>query len=144
MISTRAKWKVRLWASVAMLVLALGSISVPILLAAQSPDVCSMECCVAEGHCCCIPRHAYVAGQVPGDEPAINTPAELSAPCPSKCAISASFAPIHHPRSDRAPIQAFDPAITLSLLSWEQAQAHHFLISQPSSPRAPPSLHALV
>src|SRR5262245_25481856 len=123
MISIRAKWKVRLRASVAALALALGSISVPISLAAQSPDVCSMECCVAAGHCCCTPRHAYVVGQKPGDEPVIDEPAGLSAPCPSKCATATSPTPIHLPRSDRAPIQAFDPVVTPSLRLWEKSQS---------------------
>jgi len=47
-------------AASALLVLLLGWLSVPVSLAAYEPDVCSMSCCVAAGHCCCTPRHALV------------------------------------------------------------------------------------
>ena len=58
-------------------------------LAAQSPDVCSMSCCVQEGHCCCTPHHAYVKGQGPDGRDTIGQ-ASLSSRCPSGCTTSQS------------------------------------------------------
>jgi hypothetical protein len=43
----------RLQASAVIFALMLGWLSPVAPLMANEPDFCSMECCVAEGHCCC-------------------------------------------------------------------------------------------
>src|SRR4029453_4888573 len=52
-----------------------------VTLASFVPDVCKSECCIAEGHCCCTPRHALVEGQVPDGREQLDAP-RLSRPCP--------------------------------------------------------------
>src|SRR5262249_43792390 len=59
-------------------------------LAAQSPDVCSMSCCVQEGHCCCTPHHAFVKAQRPDGHGTVAT-TSLSSSCPSGCTASQSI-----------------------------------------------------
>ena len=72
-------------AALALIVLTLCWLSTPLALASFTPDVCHMECWVAEGHCCCSPRHALVDGQVPDGRAEIAA-AQLSRPCPNNCA----------------------------------------------------------
>ena len=77
----------RLRALCAVIALLLGSISVPVVLAGGSPDVCAMACCIEEGHCCCNPGRPYVKGQAPGDGP-VFTDTQLQTTCPEGCANS--------------------------------------------------------
>src|ERR1044071_6432146 len=77
-----ASWRVLC----AALVLLFGAMAPPIALAHSSPDdICTMACCVAEGHCCCKPRHAFVEGQLPDGKPRVAG-TEVAAPCPQDCA----------------------------------------------------------
>src|SRR5215471_13961231 len=62
----------------------LSAIGGPVAVAAQERDVCSAICCVNEGHCCCTPRHALVAGKASGTGPAFNETI-LTTPCPEGC-----------------------------------------------------------
>src|SRR5262245_46617104 len=66
----------------------LSTIAGPVALAMQGPDVCSATCCVNEGHCCCTPRHALVAGQTSGTGPSINE-TSLTTTCPEGCSTPA-------------------------------------------------------
>jgi len=90
MSATRPRPKLNLRAASAALALLLGWLSAPIALASFTPDVCSMSCCVAAGHCCCTPRHALVEGQIPDGEPQIDQ-AEASTNCPKGCAAQPSL-----------------------------------------------------
>src|SRR5262245_15572261 len=85
--------KLKTWltlrAAVAAVALALGWLSVPLSLASWEPDVCEMECCIAEGHCCCATRRAYVKGHEPKPgEVSISIETSLTHPCPAGCATS--------------------------------------------------------
>jgi hypothetical protein len=81
----------RLHALGAVIALMLGFLSAQISLVSNSPDVCSMACCVKEGHCCCNPRRASVEGQAPDGKPTWAE-TEVVSPCPEGCANStASF-----------------------------------------------------
>jgi hypothetical protein len=44
------------------LIFLLGWSALPAAMWAQEPDTCSMECCVAEGHCCCATAKPFVEG----------------------------------------------------------------------------------
>src|SRR5262249_35594319 len=54
--------KINLRAASALLIFLLGWSALPAAMLAVEPDVCSMECCVAEGHCCCAARKPFVEG----------------------------------------------------------------------------------
>lgn len=58
-------------AAAAALALLLGWLGPVLSLAASESEVCMMECCVAEGHCCCAARKPWVAGQKPDGVPAV-------------------------------------------------------------------------
>src|SRR5579862_2832916 len=74
----------RLRSAIAAAMLAICALIAPISLALVDDDVCSMTCCVAVGHCCCVPAHRFVEGQKPepSDGPVVNT-SDLSVPCPN-------------------------------------------------------------
>jgi hypothetical protein len=78
----------------AALALLFGAIAAPVALASRSSDdVCTMACCVAEGHCCCKPRRAFVEGQTPDGKPRIAA-TEIAAPCPEDCAAPSTASPL--------------------------------------------------
>ena len=131
----------KLQAAGAMLALLIGWTSAPVALAAAPLDVCSMPCCISEGHCCCTPRHAHVVGESPDNSDSIDSP-QLSRSCPDGCATNSFFVsfslrnlvpPAGHnvvlspyaSRSGSQPVVAFD-----------------VIAAGSSSPRAPPFLPA--
>ena len=83
-------WIPKLRAVSAAVALFFCSASASAALALQSPDVCSMSCCVQEGHCCCTPHHAYVKGQGPDGREQVAL-ASLSSSCPGGCTTSQSI-----------------------------------------------------
>src|SRR5260370_6920661 len=83
-------WISRLRAAVVAGALLVSWVSASAALAAKSPDVCSMSCCVEEGHCCCTPHHAYVKGQGPDGRDTVAQ-ASLSSTCPNGCTTSQSI-----------------------------------------------------
>ena len=54
--------KVNLRAASALLIFLFAWSALPVAMLAQESDVCSMECCVAEGHCCCVTHKPFVEG----------------------------------------------------------------------------------
>ncbi|MEP7337930.1 MAG: hypothetical protein ABI977_09310, partial [Acidobacteriota bacterium] len=59
----RIRWrKINLRAASALLIFLLGWSALPAVMLAQEPDTCWMECCVAEGHCCCATAKPFVEG----------------------------------------------------------------------------------
>jgi hypothetical protein len=76
--------KSRLRACLAMLVLLPGWFGAPVSLFARAVDVCTMPCCVRDGHCCCKTRHARVKGHPFPDTAGITTSA-FSNSCPQGC-----------------------------------------------------------
>jgi hypothetical protein len=131
---------IRLRIAIAALTLALGWISVPLSLAALEPDVCEVECCIAEGHCCCAARRPYVKGHEPkpGDV-SITIETALTDPCPDGCATSRISAKDKLLRA----AQAQATLVTLAFIPPENYRSPVLLDSQfaaqPSSPRAPPT-----
>src|SRR5688572_8763470 len=139
------KIRFRLRIAAATLMLALGWVSVPLSLASWEPDVCDMECCVAEGHCCCATRRAYVKGREPklGDV-SLTTETALSDPCPAGCASSGISTQNKLPRYT----QAYAPVSRLAYipihLYRDQFLLDHQYLAQLSSPRAPPARNWLI
>ena len=133
--SRYASWR----ALCAALVLLFGAMAAPVALAGSSPDdVCTMACCVAEGYCCCKPRHAFVEGQTLDGKPRIAA-AEVAAPCPQDCAAPSTTSPSfarqalrpadHHLDDLAASVMHSPPAVSPSLATACAATA----------PRAPPA-----
>ena len=141
----KLKTWLRLRAAVVALALALSWLSAPISLAFWEPDVCEMECCIAEGHCCCATRHAYVKGQEPkpGDV-SLTVETTLTRSCPAGCAASGISAKNNLLRA----AHAHAPLITLASISPARYQSpflfDQLFAAQPSSPRAPPACDWLI
>lgn len=127
------------WVRAASLIVALLAVpvSASASLAIGSSDVCSMTCCVKEGHCCCSPHHARVEGQITGRNAQLNQ-VELSNSCPSDCASGPAtgryvarelhYTPVHHALAGPAPVaELVEPRSFYARLN-----------SEPSSPRGPP------
>jgi hypothetical protein len=136
--------KQKIWlglrSAVAALVLALGWISTPLSLAAIEPDVCEMECCIAEGHCCCAVRRPYVKGNEPKPGAvSITIETALTDPCPAGWTSSGISAKNKLHRAAPAPASL----VTLASIRPELYQSpfllDHQYTAQPSSPRAPPA-----
>jgi hypothetical protein len=129
----------RLRAAGAVMALLLGWLSAPVALAARTPDeVCSMTCCVEDGHCCCTPALPYVKGQLPNDRDKIGS-AQLSAPCPEGCApsnsLSNSFFRNSTPAAGNYSVRAESDVLATAhkAIEWDSI----YLIL--TSPRAPPA-----
>ena len=121
----------------AVLALLLGWLAPVVSLASSEPDVCSMSCCVAAGHCCCTPRHVRVVGQVSDDRGEVGSP-DISSPCPQGCPATSALSQIFPREAEHAPTHDFalpDPPIPSSELFVRAHQSPHL---QGSSPRAPP------
>jgi hypothetical protein len=143
--TVKLKIRFRLHVAMATLMLALGWVSVPLSLAAWEPDVCEMECCIAEGHCCCATRRAYVKGREPKPgEFAFNTGAGLTIPCPATCVASGISSQNYLSRATYAPV----PHVTFASISlprrWNRFPLNRQFAAQPSSPRAPPACNGLI
>ncbi len=111
-------------------------LAVPVSLASSEPEFCSMECCVAEGHCCCAARKPWVEGQKPDGLP-IVAQHQVSSKCPYSCAPSwkrgHSLRMIERPVAHdhllaEKPSNSYDGSTPIHNSSW-------FALS---SPRAPP------
>jgi hypothetical protein len=141
----KLKTWLRLRAVVVALALALSWLSAPLSLFFWEPDVCEMECCIAEGHCCCATRHAYVKGREPkpGDV-SLTIETTLTNRCPVGCAASGISAQNNLSRAAHAQV----PLTTITY-GPPQLYRDRFLIgrrfaAQPSSPRAPPAFDWLI
>ncbi|MBP6820429.1 MAG: hypothetical protein KA368_02745 [Acidobacteria bacterium] len=75
--------KINLRAAGALLIFLLSWAAAPVALLVQQPDTCSMECCVAEGHCCCAAPKLWVEGQDHSNVGEIEqNRIDSSCPCP--------------------------------------------------------------
>jgi hypothetical protein len=131
---------IRFQVAASMLMLFLGWIAVPLSLASIEPLVCEMECCIAEGHCCCAARRPYVKGHEP--KPGVvslTVESILTDSCPAGCVASG----ISVKNNLLRVTQAQAPLVTLESISREHYQSpfllDHQFADQPSSPRAPPN-----
>ena len=126
----------KLQAAGALLAVLLSWTSTPLALTGALRDVCSMPCCVSQGHCCCSPRHAHVAGEPQDDDDSIRA-SEISESCPQGCAPSSSSTSYLRDLvrgASRALVLA-DSAVSESL---RPPIARDLIASRSFSPRAPP------
>jgi hypothetical protein len=129
----------RLRVTAAVFALLLGWLAPVLPLAASEPDVCAMECCVAEGHCCCAARKPFVKGHVPGEDgrPVISEK-ELTAPCQPQCAqLASGFHPLQFPK---APVVKYagEVDVAQSIYARTPRFARDALADDHATPRAPP------
>lgn len=138
------QWKkINLRAVGALLIFLLSWIAVPATMLAEhsAEEFCSMECCVADGHCCCAAAKPFVEGKDYSDIPKLALP-ELVSQCPCPVTPPSSSKLVH---SQIAPKQfrnlvVKEPPLPVQYV--EQALYNSPHIS-PNSSRAPPaSLHA--
>ena len=121
-----------------MLALLFASLAAPVALAGRSSDeVCAMACCVAEGHCCCKPRRAYVEGHTADGQPRL-VETTVAAPCPEGCALPTNASPLFlrqalRPAGHRLDLMAA-ATIDLPLIACKALAA----AAHATSPRAPP------
>lgn len=75
----------------ALLIFLLSWTTAPAALLAQheAEEFCSMECCVADGHCCCAASKPFVEGKDYSDIPKLALP-ELASKCPCPATPSSS------------------------------------------------------
>ena len=128
----------------AALVLLAGALVAPAALAVRSPgDVCAMACCVEDGHCCCKPRRASVAGQSTNGKPQLAS-AEVVAPCPEGCLAPSSASPLFKRQALRPADHRVDVVGVILphlLLSDDQRLA---AVCDATTPRAPPACFVLL
>jgi len=129
----------KLQAAGALLALLVGWVSTPIALAGAQLDICSMPCCVSEGHCCCSPRHARVAGESQGDHDGISK-AEVSESCPVGCAAATWSARLQLRDLVRTTSYGLGLAGPVAIESHRPPIVRDLIDSGSSSPRAPPFL----
>ena len=138
MIGTWQNRMARLRALGAVIALLIGSISAPVALASSASNVCSMACCVEEGHCCCSPARASVKGRASDGRPSLSE-TEILAACPEGCANSTASTNLLMRtaiRAARCSVVLSAPATVCS----EQIATDHLSIDLDSSPlRGPPS-----
>lgn len=131
-------WRAINWQAAFVLMLFLLSWSAaPVSLFATEPDVCSMECCVAEGHCCCAAKKLWVEGQNHGGIREIGSP-EIQASCPCPVTPPSSVKTISR-QTVRVVLHDLADETTNSLTQWTHPSLYHSLRFTPKSPRAPPS-----
>jgi hypothetical protein len=139
-----SKFHLRMQVIATALALAISWLSAPLSMAAMEPDVCEMECCVAEGHCCCAARRPFVKGHEPKPgQISWTVESSMTAPCPASCS-GATSSPLNlSPRL----IDAHTPLVVLGYLPLAHApdptEIPHVDNAQPSSPRAPPAVARL-
>jgi hypothetical protein len=121
------------------LLLLLSAVATPLALAASEPEFCSMECCVADGHCCCAARKPFVEGQVPGaDGQPVFSENALTKACPAECARQVSS--FHHLQIAKAAIVKFSGEDQgARLLYAHSPRFAHDTCDDSSAPRAPPA-----
>lgn len=129
--------KINLRAASALLIFLLGWSALPVALLAQEPDVCSMECCVAEGHCCCASQKLWVEGQ---DHSGIreigSTEIESSCPCPATPPANAKVFSRQIPQTLWHETAANQPP---PLIGHQHSSGYSSLHFSPKSTRAPPA-----
>lgn len=135
----RIRWrKINLRAASALLIFLLGWSALPATMLAQVPDTCSMECCIAEGHCCCATVKPFVEGQDYGDVQKIGQ-LEAAPSCQNLATL---------PSGAKVFPRLTTPVVTHLPAPDDHAQLSHrrgesFYLSpqfSPDSSRAPPAL----
>jgi hypothetical protein len=133
------QWKrINLRAAGALLIFLLSWMAVPAAMLAHqdSEEFCSMECCVADGHCCCAAAKPFVEGKDYSDVPKFASP-ELASQCPCPVTPPSSSKLAH---GQIAPNQSRNLAVVESSLQIQCVEQTLYNSPQlsPNSSRAPP------
>lgn len=136
MTNRRQRWMNGIRAAAGAMLLLFNWLAVPVSLASSEPEFCSMECCVADGHCCCAARKLWVEGQKPGDSPIVSQH-QVSSKCSYSCAPSSKRG--HSLRVIERPV-AQDRVLAEkpSNSHGDSTPIHNSSRFALSSPRAPP------
>jgi hypothetical protein len=139
MINRRRRLIRAIRAAAGAMLLLFNGLAAPVSLAASEPEFCSMECCVAEGHCCCAARKPWVAGQKTGGVPTVAQ-SQITSKYPYSCASSSK--PNHSLRMIARPV-AHDHAFAKRIPASYGASTpiHNSAWFALSSPRAPPTFN---
>jgi hypothetical protein len=134
------QWKTINWrAAGALLIFLLSWTAVPASMLAQheAEEFCSMECCVADGHCCCAVAKPFVEGKDYSDIPKISLP-ELASQCPCPVTPPSSSKLAH---SQVAQTHSRFLAVSQQPLPTHQGKKNFYRSPQltPNSSRAPPA-----
>jgi hypothetical protein len=126
-------------AAVGATLLLLSALATPVSLASSESEFCSMECCVAEGHCCCAARKLWVEGQKPDGVPTLAQ-TQIISKCPYSCAPSSK--PAHNLRVIERPV-AHDHTLaeTPPTSYCDPTLIHNSSWLASISPRAPPQIN---
>jgi hypothetical protein len=126
-------------ATVGAMLLLFNGLSAQVSLTSSESEFCSMECCVAEGHCCCATRKPWVAGQKTDGGPTVAQN-QISSKCPYSCAPSSK--PSHSMRMIARPV-ARDHAFAKKIPASYGASTliHNSAWFALDSPRAPPTFN---
>ena len=136
MINRRQRLIRAIRATAGAMLLLFNGLAAPVSLASSESEFCSMECCVAEGHCCCAARKPWVAGQKTNGVPTVAQ-IQISSKCPYSYASSSK--PNHSLRMIARPVardQAFANKIPASYGA--STPIHNSACFALDSPRAPP------
>ncbi|HEX9002405.1 MAG TPA: hypothetical protein VGB07_21040 [Blastocatellia bacterium] len=124
-------------AAIALFVLLTSWSATPVSQWAQPLEYCSMECCVADGHCCCASQKPFVEGQDHSGVGEIGQVAiQTSCPCPATPSASAKVFSRQIPQTLwHDPV----PDLPLLLRNHRRNSDYSSLHFSPRSPRAPPA-----
>ncbi len=129
--------QINLKAAGTLLIFLLSWAAAPAALLAQQPDVCSMECCVAEGHCCCAAPKLWVEGQDHGGIREIGT-TEIESSCPCPVTPPSGVKDLSRQTVRTVSHDPIDESVSQPV---QRNHPSHYdsLRFTPKSPRAPPS-----
>ncbi len=140
----KATWQKRflkLRAACVLLAIALGWIAASVDLILPSPNVCSMACCVTEGHCCCTPHLPFVKGQSEDGRDKIAATSLLPS-CPEGCVTPQAATFLNLRDGDHTASYALDISCSAADRTDRFIITSDSVWSRPSSPRAPPRFPA--
>ncbi|MDQ3009154.1 MAG: hypothetical protein M3X11_00400 [Acidobacteriota bacterium] len=125
-------------AAIALLLLLLGWVATPVSLLAQERDTCAMECCMAEGHCCCATAKPFVEGQDYSGVHEIGQP-EIGSSCPGLATLPSDAKALSR---QATPAAAHLPASEepVRIIRRSEESFYSSLRFSPDSSRAPPLL----
>lgn len=133
-------WIKRLRAASLLVVLLAVPVFASATLAVGSSDVCSMSCCVNEGHCCCSPQRSRVKSLASPDRESIDI--AQAEQCPGGCAaLSASTFFLR--AANLATSTTLGEAAAEAIHSYDPSPRHGLVDLDTFSPRAPPELSNL-
>lgn len=138
MITAKRNRSAKLRGVFAALLLALGSITAPLAIAATPSVACSMACCVEAGHCCCQARRASAQNQSSNSTDKLEQ-SKLFKKCPEGCASLQTSHQVFQVSLKPESISSLNLSPLYPRL-WRQIIKLTEFVGSDSPPRAPPVL----